>query len=1309
MSTAGWASISLCLVLGVEHNHPNPMSEARAQATTDLVPFVPRLTLEWLRDDPDATWREIEGTVAFIDISGFTAMSERLSSLGRAGAEEVTEVMNATFAALLGVAYAQGGGLLKFGGDALLLLYEGKEHAARAARAAFEMRRTLRVIGRPRTSAGAVQLRMHAGLHSGRFQFFLVGDSHRELLLTGPSATRTVEMEATSEAGEILVSAETSSLLAADTLAEEKGEGRLLRAAPEIRGSVEPLPTVEGVPLEIAVPTPLRAQLLEIGPLEGEHRHASIAFVRFLGTDEIIATEGPEAAANALDALVRAVQTAAEEHRVTFLESDIDRDGGRIVLVSGAPQTFGDDEERMLRTVRAVVDAGLPLPVHIGVSEGRVFAGQVGASFRRTYTVLGDTAALAARLMARAGEDEIWVSAGAFARGGASFEATELEPFAVKGKSEPVQAFVLGALLPETARPESGPADEKLPFVDRERERAVLAASVAPVRMGFGTMVELVGEPGIGKSRLAEELRENCTDMRQISLRCEQYEASTPYYPFRPFLRSLLDVELNGGGEHNRTVLADRLATFDEELVPWTPLLAAPLDVEVETTPEVNDLDPAFWRARLHGVMGTLLGHLLDAPTLIVFDDVHWMDDASSELLRYLGSQLPTRPWLACTTRRPGEGGFAAAEGTPPLPALTLRLEPLPADDAKTLALAAAGDRRLTDDELAALMERGAGNPLFLQKLASVGEQADEAEELPESVEALVATRIDQLAPGDRALLRWASVLGVSFSGALIVDVLEDDPQVGAASEAWDRLGEFVERDPDVPGAFRFRHALIRDAAYEGLSYRRRRELHGRVAEVIEQRHEDEPGEAAELLSLHYFSAGRWRKAWTYSRVAGDLAREVYANVDAARFYERALEANQHIADAEDVEVASTWRSLGEVRDAAGDYHGALDALKAAAKLLKDDPIAQAEIYEARALARIRLSSYSEALREITAGLNRVRSVNTADAKHAANSLLARRAQIYLQQGRSRKTIAIASKVVKEAEPLGPSIALARAYSALEGGYLSIGEPEKAVYEEKALAMFRSLGAARSAAVMEMNLGVKAYAQGRWHEATRRYSNARDEFERVGDVTQAAHAGANLGEVLISRGLYDEAEAVLNDAHRTLRDSSFLFAAVFSEIQLARLAIATGNVASVIPELARIVEEARSSGDVGYAVEAWIHLADAYSRLGEPDRSLSELAEAERFLEDGSSPLRAPLARIRATALMQRGDLSTAGDELSSALQVAQGQGLVYEEARALRALARLAQLEGRDADADAALHEAERLMQRVGATRAEGEAAEPT
>jgi class 3 adenylate cyclase len=129
------------------------------------------------------------------------------------------------------------------------------------------MRRTLRAIGRPRTSAGSVTLKMHAGLHSGHFQFFLVGGSHRELLVTGPAATRVVEMEAASEAGEILVSPETAALLEPGALGDDKGPGKLLQAAPAGSGELVPMPDVGSTPIEVAVPAPLRAQQLEVGPL----------------------------------------------------------------------------------------------------------------------------------------------------------------------------------------------------------------------------------------------------------------------------------------------------------------------------------------------------------------------------------------------------------------------------------------------------------------------------------------------------------------------------------------------------------------------------------------------------------------------------------------------------------------------------------------------------------------------------------------------------------------------------------------------------------------------------------------------------------------------------------------------------------------------------------------------------------------------------------------------------------------------------------------------------------------------------------
>jgi len=1257
----------------------------QASASAELVSFVPRLTLEWLRDEPNATWREVDGTLAFVDISGFTAMSERLSSLGRAGAEEVTEVMNATFAALLAVAYAQGGGLLKFGGDALLLLYEGEEHAARAARAAFEMRRTLRAIGRPKTSAGAIQLKMHAGLHSGRFHFFLVGDSHRELLVAGPAASRTVQMEAASEAGEILLSSETAALLDDDVLGDEREVGRLLRAAPHVRGTVEPLPNVEGIALEVAVPAPLRAQLLEVGPLEGEHRSASIAFLRFAGTDEIIETEGPEAAVDALERLVRIVQAAADAHGVTFLESDIDRDGGRIILVSGAPQTFGDDEERMLRTVRATLDESLPLPVHVGVSQGRVFTGQVGASFRRTYTVLGDTAALAARLMARAGEDEIWVSSEAFARGGVSFEAIELEPFQVKGKAEPVRAVVLGPLASQPAHVDAG-LYEKLPFVDRERERAVLAASVAPVRMGFGTLVELVGEPGIGKSRLADELRDNCADMQQIILRCEQYETSTPYHPFRPFLRSLLDVELNGGGVDNRTALSERLGKIDPELVPWAPLLAAPLDVEVESTPEVDDLDPSFRRARLHGVVSSLLVKILDSPTLLVLEDVHWMDDASSELLRHLGTQLPTRPWLTCTTRRAVGGGFAAAEGTPPLPALTLRLEPLPADDAKTLVRAAAGDRRLTADELAALMERGAGNPLFLQELASPEQQIEAtAEQMPDSVESLVATRIDGLAPGDRALLRWASVLGVSFSGAVIADVLEGDATAASDSEAWDRLAEFVERDPDVPGAFRFRHALIRDGAYEGLSFRRRRELHGRVAEVLEQRTPD----AVELLSLHYHRAENRPATWRYSLEAGRRAQAKWANLEAAEFYERALDVAPGVPELTEAEIAEAWEALGDCRQLAGRLEAAGEAFEAARLHRPKGSPEAIELLVKEATVRREMGRNYEAIDSYNQGLVEVEQLPAgSEYDRLRLELEFGIAAVRFRQGEISECISRCTDVVAGALAVGDQMQLATAYMLLHLAHTQLGSPERVAYRGIAFPIFEELGELKRQAIGLNNLGIDYYYSGDWARALDVYERSRALFERIGDVTSVAMATNNIGEILSDQGKLDEAVELFRTVRETIDPTGYRVLSSLSRLNLGRAAARAGRFAEADELMHEAAEGFREIHAASFEQEVHARIAEAAVLAGDPERALREAQLAELTSEaDQPAAFRALIHRVRGYAYCQRRRPDDAAQEFEQSIQAAREGDALYELALSLHA-------QERSCDATAEGSEAERLFE---------------
>ncbi len=587
--------------------------------------------------------------------------------------------------------------------------------------------------------------------------------------------------------------------------------------------------------------------------------------------------------------------------------------------------------------------------------------------------------------------------------------------------------------------------------------------------------------------------------MRQVSLRCDQYEASTPYYPFRPFLRSLLNVELNGGGQAQPSPCSRaRLEEVDEELVPWTPLLAAPLDVEVETTPEVDDLDPAFWRARLHGVMGTLLGQLLDSPTLLVFDDVHWMDDASSELLRYLGTQLPTKPWLTCTTRRPIEGGFTAAEGTPPLPALTLRLEPLPAEDARTLAVAAAGDRRLTEEELAALMERGAGNPLFLRELASVGEKTDEAEELPETVEALVATRIDQLGPGDRALLRWASVLGVSFSASLIADVLEDDPLgrrwlggVGSArrvrrarprrpwrvplpSRADPRRGvrrTFVQAAPRAPRPCRRGHRAAS-----------RRPARGR-------------GRAAVAPLLR---AGRWPEAWRYSRRRGDGARRRSTRTSRPR--SSSSGRSRRSGASADVAAGRGRARLGGSRRRAD----ATRAVRASAglhiasrgRVPRRRRRAGAAHRRRRRWLRSASARYPQALRRLTQALRileeskggRRRATSSGSigcVRHRPPVPAAPTRRDRMVRAHDRGSGATGDARTRSHTPTSSST----------GRTLQLGRLDEAVYSARAIEIYEELGDLDRLAWVLNNLGGLTYLEGRWDEALELAERARGDLQ----------------------------------------------------------------------------------------------------------------------------------------------------------------------------------------------------------------------
>ena len=328
--------------------------------------------------DPDAPFWTAQGSAVFADVSGFTALSEQLARKGREGAEQITDTIGGNFASILKVAYENGASLLKFGGDALLLWFQGDGHASRACAAAMRMRGTLDDVGRIELPGAKITLRMSQGVHTGDFDFFAVGTSHLEMLPTGPAWSRTVAMEHAAGAGEILVSPETAAALPKDCVGETREPGVLLVGEPpgyEERIPYVPRPKMAPEPLLRCLPPAIRAHV-QAGGGASEHRPVTIAFLRFEGTDALIEKNGAAATAEALHRLVSLVEAATEEQGVAFLGSDVDADGGKLILTAGAPTATGDDEDRMLLALRKIVESDLPNPsAHRRASRRRVRRG----------------------------------------------------------------------------------------------------------------------------------------------------------------------------------------------------------------------------------------------------------------------------------------------------------------------------------------------------------------------------------------------------------------------------------------------------------------------------------------------------------------------------------------------------------------------------------------------------------------------------------------------------------------------------------------------------------------------------------------------------------------------------------------------------------------------------------------------------------------------------------------------------------------------------------------------------------------------
>jgi tetratricopeptide (TPR) repeat protein len=728
----------------------------------------------------------------------------------------------------------------------------------------------------------------------------------------------------------------------------------------------------------------------------------------------------------------------------------------------------------------------------------------------------------------------------------------------------------------------------------------------------------------------------------------------------------------------------------DSGLEPWIPLLGILLGLELPSTAETAAIDERFLRETLADVAGRFLSAALgDAPTLLLVEDAQFLDEASSDLLRRL-SRAPSPPHVLVVTHSDTALMWAPTGDDAP-PYLALTLLPLSEQHMREIVEIATDAHPLLPQDVEKIAARSGGNTLFLFELLDLVGATGSTDALPDSVESLVAGEIDQLAPADRSVLRYASVLGATFDPAFLAVAL--DGEVALDAGLWERLRGLVDENPD--GGMQFRNTLVRDAAYEGLPFRRRRQLHNRVAEAMESAVANVDEESS-ALALHFYEARRPEKAWRYCRLAGDRARAVAANVEAARFYERALEAARSMRDVSNRERAEVWVALGAVRERAGLFDSSFGALRRATGLLVDDPVEQARVFALRTMARWRRDAYTSALRETTAGLRLVEGVETTPAVGARAMLRAMRSAIRCQQGHPREAIAIAEIAVAEAELSQELEALTHAYTALDESYQTLGEPEKAVHERKSVDILTMLGNTRQLGIVQLNLGVQAHADGRWDEAIDLFQRAQRDCTRAGDRQHTAVAAAALGEVLIERGLLDEGERVLVDARRALRSSGFIRFAVFAEMKLASVALARGNAAGALESLTRILDESENIGHAAITLDVAIHFAHAASAAGFPARGLEVMDEAARVAGRDAVLLSVPLDRVRGIALSALGHLDEARSCFERALAGARKQSLPYEQLLLLRERVVLARRTGTSPNPDE-LREACRLAQLLG------------
>jgi len=1218
--------------------------------------YVSDLALDVMSDEPASGYREVDGTLAFFDISGFTKLTERLARVGRSGAEHINDVLNTVFQGLIHEVFRRGGDVLEFGGDAMVVLFSGEMHERRAAAAATEMFRFMAHDGRIATPLGDARLRMSCGMATGTQAYYLLGTTRRALVVAGPVSTAMAQLEASANAGEALISDHLAAALPPTWVSRRESDGALrLRFSKVSIGNPQ---CDDGAREPTSVSDQLIARLLptQFGSLlEGTHRagelkQVAMSFIRLNGTDELLAQEGTDGVHRLLAEITGIVDKASADLDVCWLETQAEANSVRWTLIAGAPTATERDGERLLHVLRRIADE-TPAPLRIGANLGVVFVGDMGHAERCTYIVMGDATNLAARLMAKASPGQIIAGERLHKTCLGRFEVTPLEPFLVKGKKAPVQAYEVGPVADDDASGEIVRPDAAIPpIVGRDEELARLRELIVA-----GGFIELVGEAGVGKSRLWQEARRLETDRRWFVMRAEPHEIGSVYLPFRRLLRVLVGIEPHADESSIGTTIAAFVEQHCPALTPWLPLIATVVGGVVATTEEVEALDPAFRADRLHHVVAEFVVELTGAGSVIVFEDVHWIDEASRGLVDALASLLG-HEIAFITTRRP--------QGWSPSPVTTITLDAIDNEFADQLLLDVLPASAASDAALARLRASAEGNPLYLIELArSVATTAARSDaEFPETVERVLAARIDQLPLTGRELIRDASVLGSSMSCALASRVLDRADLAGP--DVWRlELGDLVTLDED---SVRFRHDLVRVAAYEGLSVRRRRALHRRAGDVIEEWGDAVPlADPVAALAFHATGSGLPERIVRWNSEAAEAAISKGAMEVAEALLRDVVSAHDHVGSDSQTKCA-TQRRLAYVSERAGHPEPALSTLAQAARLASDHD--RALIAADRAGLLEKIGRYRSAL------VTTARALKSCPDSEASAHLRLTRAFVRNRLGHFEECLTLSRAVLADLEPDGDRRLRAQAHLLAEWCCMSLGLPERAVHDKAAFDLLVELNDSIGLANLLLNRGESAWRENRADDAVDDFRMSSEYYQRAGDVLGAALADNNVAEILTLQFRLDAAKTLLERARRVTQAANYPMGAFAAMSGLSRIAAWQGDVRAALDQQQAALDGFTEIKADELVVDSLARLTEIHVLAGDAAAALAAASSASAILAGlgDAAVVPAMLARLEARALLLDGRADEARVAFERALRLANDDGFVYEVALASMGLGRL-------------------------------------